>query len=93
MGWSGQGGSAWIGRGGDPSPVAIPLGDASPPGGEQGIGAMELIDTEITGNFLYSRQLTQCSWMLHVTRLICNINHPKQWCLSAKKIFLPALWL
>ncbi len=29
MGWSGQEGSAWIGRGGDPSAVATPLGDAS----------------------------------------------------------------
>ncbi len=29
MGWSGQGGSVWIGRGGDPSVVAIHLGDAS----------------------------------------------------------------
>ncbi len=27
MGWTGQGGSVWIGRGGDPS--ATPLGDAS----------------------------------------------------------------
>ncbi len=25
--WSGQGGSVWIGRGGDPSAVATPLGD------------------------------------------------------------------
>ncbi len=29
MGWSGQGGSVWIGRGGDPSAVATPLGDAA----------------------------------------------------------------
>ncbi len=29
MGWSGQEGSAWIGRGGDPSAVATPFGDAS----------------------------------------------------------------
>ncbi len=29
MGWNGQEGSAWIGRGGDPSAVATPLGDAS----------------------------------------------------------------
>ncbi len=29
MGWSEQEGSAWIGRGGDPSAVAINLGDAS----------------------------------------------------------------
>ncbi len=29
MGWSEQEGSAWIGRGGDPSAVATPLGDAS----------------------------------------------------------------
>ncbi len=29
MGWGGQEKSAWIGRGGDPSPVATPLGDAS----------------------------------------------------------------
>ncbi len=27
-GWSGQGGSAWIERGGDPSAVATPFGDA-----------------------------------------------------------------
>ncbi len=27
--WSGQRGSVWIGRGGDPSAMAIPLGDAS----------------------------------------------------------------
>ncbi len=26
MGWSGQGGSVWTGRGGDPSAVAIPFG-------------------------------------------------------------------
>ncbi len=29
MGWSGQGGGKWIGRGGDPSAVATPFGDAS----------------------------------------------------------------
>ncbi len=29
MGWSGQGGNGWLGRGGDPSAVASPLGDAS----------------------------------------------------------------
>ncbi len=29
MGYSGQEGSAWIGRGGDPSAVATPFGDAS----------------------------------------------------------------
>ncbi len=29
MGLSGQGGSAWIGKSGDPSAVATPLGDAS----------------------------------------------------------------
>ncbi len=29
MGWSGQEGSAWIGRGGYPSTVATPMGDAS----------------------------------------------------------------
>ncbi len=29
MGWSGQGGSVWVGRGGDPSAVATLLGDAS----------------------------------------------------------------
>ncbi len=29
MGWSGQGGSVWIGRGGGLSAVATPLGDAS----------------------------------------------------------------
>ncbi len=28
MGLSGQGGSTWIGRGGDPFAVATPLGDA-----------------------------------------------------------------
>ncbi len=39
MGWSGQGRSAWIERGGDPFAVATPLGDA--PGGSE---ASELID-------------------------------------------------
>ncbi len=29
MGWSGQEGSAWIGRGGGPSSVTTSLGDAS----------------------------------------------------------------
>ncbi len=29
MGWSGQGQNVWIGRGGGPSAVAAPLGDAS----------------------------------------------------------------
>ncbi len=29
MGWNGQEGSVWIGRGGDPSAVATPLWDAS----------------------------------------------------------------
>ncbi len=29
MGWSGQEGSAWIGRGGDPSAVVTPLRGAS----------------------------------------------------------------
>ncbi len=38
MGWSGQGGSAWVGRGGDPFVMAIPLGDA-PEGSE----ALELL--------------------------------------------------
>ncbi len=33
MGCSGQEGSAWIGKGGDPSAVATPLGDA--PGGSE----------------------------------------------------------
>ncbi len=33
MGWNGQEGSAWIGRGGDPSAVATPLRDA--PGGSE----------------------------------------------------------
>ncbi len=28
MHWNGQEGSAWIGRGGDPSAMATPLGDA-----------------------------------------------------------------
>ncbi len=29
MDWSGQGGSIWIGRGGGPSAMATPFGDAS----------------------------------------------------------------
>ncbi len=29
MGWSGQEGSAWKGRGGDPAAVVTPLGDDS----------------------------------------------------------------
>ncbi len=29
MGWSGQEGSEWVGKGGDPSAMATPLGDAS----------------------------------------------------------------
>ncbi len=36
--WSGQEGSAWIGRDGDPSAVATPLGDAS-----KGTEASELL--------------------------------------------------
>ncbi len=37
-GWSGQEGSVWIGRGGDPSAVATPFGDAS--GGSEASGLL-----------------------------------------------------
>ncbi len=43
MGWSGQEGSAWIGRGGDSSAMATPVGDAS--GGSKELGLLiDLID-------------------------------------------------
>ncbi len=38
MGWSGQGGSVWIGRGEGPSVVAFPMGDAF-----EGSRALELL--------------------------------------------------
>ncbi len=38
MGWNGQEGIVWIGRGGNPSAVATPFGDAS--GGSEASGLL-----------------------------------------------------
>ncbi len=50
MGWSGQGGSVWIGRGGGLSVMAIPLEDASRESEASELWGLEERGREIRGS-------------------------------------------